>query len=1087
MLVPDTASVTDRLPGWARHMALRHDSLVAIAGGDMARASTLLREAVDANQDDAVAHLGLAWVLKEQGEVDAALSHAERATALSQENSEGWQLLSELLRTKMQRIDRRLVQAQAALSQAKAKITHDERENSNLGYRHKVLQYTRDYISSFVSISHILPIHISSADGPLLPQRQVTNDNFEELAVEIESQGLHAESALLRALDRGSRIDPYEAALLFFTWLYEASPTSTLSVVDVSDDFIKKPRKGTAGHRVTITLGGDAVGTIETRVQSLFQLANACARLYFLMASGTRNRILAIAEGITMALARHCAATGTPDRVMGLIDQVMELIGWTSGGRTFHLRTVKHCLELVALGEPVPPHLRKFISKEDDGYLKERFCEHPFTRFDMMHGLHGTLPVRVCCVHWLPTVIGDLHDGAEAVLNSPEVQDIRRSMMDGSFKYCDHLNCQAMCNNTLPKKANIKDPELRHAIDTGDVTVTRTRDILFGIDETCNLSCPSCRTSVYAAPKERQKTLTEVVEKTVLPLLSRADSIMINPAGEVFASAPSRRVLDYITDETCPNLTVRIISNGTRFSEDEWNRFPGIHNKTEYVRVSLDGATKETFEKLRRGAYYAETWNNLAFLSRLRKQGTIKALLLSYTYQLDNFHEMPAFVQMGIDLGADTLLFERLMNMGTFTAQEYEERAVHMLTHPQYHVFEEVLRSPLMRRSIVKGDLSWLQTAAIDEQHGKAERPDGTVVWSVDILAKSGEGRVDQVSLERVPGPGPQGEAETSLMAEARHSSSHRIEFILEGVRPERIHTVEGWVKPQGRNAVMLEMRDNDTIRYGVAVFDLLTATLRDSRGDILDARITPGADGWFHIWAAMPFDHACAVFNLALVNADGTHVYEGDGSSGILIANLALTQGLPEGAVIGGEERPDGTVVWSADDGIAAGVGIVRQAAAGRVAIPGPLGQKSCALLTEDSDHAQHRIFFELGNAQPNRSHAIAFWAKPQGRNALRLEIQDGTVSHYGAAFFDLSAGTVLHASGDLASNMAGDMAQTGLIPGPDGWMRIWAAMPIDDKRIVFNLSLVNEEGTHLYTGNGQDGVLLSRADVTQGAIPAA
>ena len=241
----------------------------------------------------------------------------------------------------------------------------------------------------------------------------------------------------------------------------------------------------------------------------------------------------------------------------------------------------------------------------------------------------------------------------------------------------------------------------------------------------------------------------------------------------------------------------------------------------------------------------------------------------------------------------------------------------------------------------------------------------------------------------------------------------------------------------------------------------------------------TPGADGWFHVWAAMPFDRARAVFNFALVNPEGTHVYEGDGSSGILMANLALTQGLPDGVVIGGEERPDGTVVWSADDGIAAGVGVIEQAAAGRVALPGPLGQESCALLTEDTDHAQHRIHFDLGDAQPKRLHTVAFWAKPQGRNALRLEIQDGATSRYGVAFFDLSAGAVLRTTGDVA--------QTGVIPGSAGWVRIWAAMPIDDKRIVFNLALVNEEGTHLYTGNGQGGVLLSRADITQGAAPAA
>jgi wyosine [tRNA(Phe)-imidazoG37] synthetase (radical SAM superfamily) len=339
----------------------------------------------------------------------------------------------------------------------------------------------------------------------------------------------------------------------------------------------------------------------------------------------------------------------------------------------------------------------------------------------------------VCCTHWLPTVIGTLVDGADALLNSPIVQDIRKSMLDGSFKYCDHLNCRLLVNDELPLKSDVTDPELRKPIGTGDVTVERARVVLLAIDDTCNLSCPSCRVEVRSVTREQKESLLKLVEKTVLPMLSKVSTVSINPAGEVMVSEPSLAVLRYINDETCPDLKVRIITNGTRFSEEEWAKFPGIHDKIRRIRVSLDAARKDTFEKLRRGASYDEVWTNLQFLQRLRRSGKIPLLQYSFTYQLDNFREMPEFVQMGLDHGVDRLLFERLMNMGAFTTEEYRARAVHMLDHPLHPEFQKVLRHPLMREEIVGGDLAHLRDGSFDEVAG-VPTPD-SLAWHAPPLS----------------------------------------------------------------------------------------------------------------------------------------------------------------------------------------------------------------------------------------------------------------------------------------------------------------------------------------------------------------
>ena len=107
------------------------------------------------------------------------------------------------------------------------------------------------------------------------------------------------------------------------------------------------------------------------------------------------------------------------------------------------------------------------------------------------------------------------------------------------------------------------------------------------------------------------------------PLLPTLRVLNLNPAGELFGSRPSRKLLGLINEERCPDLLLDIISNGTLFSEEEWNKFPGIHGKIRSVRISTDAACKETFETLRRLGKYDVFCANMRFLRGLRDRGVI--------------------------------------------------------------------------------------------------------------------------------------------------------------------------------------------------------------------------------------------------------------------------------------------------------------------------------------------------------------------------------------------------------------------------------------------------------------------------------
>ena len=83
----------------------------------------------------------------------------------------------------------------------------------------------------------------------------------------------------------------------------------------------------------------------------------------------------------------------------------------------------------------------------------------------------------------------------------------------------------------------------------------------------------------------------------------------------------------------------------------------------------------------------------MRFLSRLRSTGAVSQLKFSFTYQLENFREMRAFVDFCAQMNADFAIFERLQNIA-FTHEEYQRKAVHYPDHPLYREFIDVHQGP---------------------------------------------------------------------------------------------------------------------------------------------------------------------------------------------------------------------------------------------------------------------------------------------------------------------------------------------------------------------------------------------------------
>ena len=323
--------------------------------------------------------------------------------------------------------------------------------------------------------------------------------------------------------------------------------------------------------------------------------------------------------------------------------------------------------------------------------LSDFFCPHPFESFE----LRPNGDVHTCCPAWLPVPIGNFYrQSPDEIWNSAAAQAIRSSILDGTYRYCSRLHCTAIVNHRLPRRADLKDPHHREIVAQKLVRLERRPvRVLMSQDQSCNLSCPSCRTNPILAKKDVQDRLNELFEVVILPLLRDARHVKITGSGDPFASGHYRYVLQRLSRREIPQLRVQLQTNGVLLDRRAWQEL-GLDGLVESVWVSIDAAQADTYAIVRRGGSFGRLLQNFDFLSALRREDRIRRLRLDFVVQALNFREMPDAVAIARAFGFDHIHFQMIRNWGTFTVAEFDRHFIGSPDHPDYREFLEVLRHP---------------------------------------------------------------------------------------------------------------------------------------------------------------------------------------------------------------------------------------------------------------------------------------------------------------------------------------------------------------------------------------------------------
>lgn len=351
--------------------------------------------------------------------------------------------------------------------------------------------------------------------------------------------------------------------------------------------------------------------------------------------------------------------------------------------------------------------------------LDDRFCARPFESFELQE--NGS--VHLCCPAWLRHRAGNLNDTTAAeIWNSPAAQDIRRGILDGSFRHCNRDLCPEIQAGTLPTRAAAAAANPRHrAIIEGNSTRIEGIPAFINLanDKSCNLSCPSCRTQRiqfnngpgYEARKRLQDRL--VASFFAVPT-DQPFVVNVTGSGDPFGSRIFRDFLFALDKARFPSMRVNLQTNGVLLTEKTWLNLRKIHGAVGSVLVSFDAATEATYSVTRRGGDWRQLLENMAFLSGLRRAGGIGELILYFVVQKANFREMADFVRLGKRFAADRVFFSRAVNWGTWSAAEYDDQCVWNLRHPLHAEFARAIADPILADPVVfLGNLAELRRTAL--------------------------------------------------------------------------------------------------------------------------------------------------------------------------------------------------------------------------------------------------------------------------------------------------------------------------------------------------------------------------------------
>lgn len=306
---------------------------------------------------------------------------------------------------------------------------------------------------------------------------------------------------------------------------------------------------------------------------------------------------------------------------------------------------------------------------------------------------------------WLPKSIGSLldYDDFFDLLNTYEARAIRSEIDLKRYSYCNSKICGHLSNNYSRTQyhPDTNDTSLlteEQFTETSLITKLPS-EICFDFDYTCNFKCPSCRLEMinhnHGPMVEINTNIVDKIKKVILDryITSNTPLNIRWAGGEPFLSHAYLELFDYMIDNNAMYIKNIIQTNGSYLNR----RKKLLKNFLPYIkefRISFDAGTELTYKNVRINGDWQTLVKNCTYIKELiTAQNTNTILISDYVVQLENFKEIPQYIELAKGLGFDIIYLNKLWSWGTWEDEEFKRLNICDRNHPDYPKLIEILKS----------------------------------------------------------------------------------------------------------------------------------------------------------------------------------------------------------------------------------------------------------------------------------------------------------------------------------------------------------------------------------------------------------
>lgn len=256
--------------------------------------------------------------------------------------------------------------------------------------------------------------------------------------------------------------------------------------------------------------------------------------------------------------------------------------------------------------------------------------------------------------------------------------EFRKSILDGSYSKCNLKIC--------PEKKN----QERDFLEEDYLNPPYPENVVLSYLSACNVRCVTCRDHLFFESKENTEYFNRFIDN-ITKVCKRCKNVKLNGAGEIFVSKHLKKLINEII-KVNPDVKFNLLSNGLLFDEAHLKEF-NLLNRVGSVYISIHAASKKTYEKIVRGGKWDVLQKNLAYISKMKKEGKIDYVSCNFVVHSLNYKEMPKFVKMAKKFGIIPSFWRfRKWGDGTEMSRNYEKYTVWEKDHKDYKKFLKVFK-----------------------------------------------------------------------------------------------------------------------------------------------------------------------------------------------------------------------------------------------------------------------------------------------------------------------------------------------------------------------------------------------------------